>query len=38
VSEIIAEARSISPAEVGYYRIRPPLKPIAVGELIATET
>jgi bacterioferritin-associated ferredoxin len=38
VSEIIAEARRVSPAEVGYYRIRPPLKPIAVGELIATET
>jgi len=38
VSEVIAEARSMSPAEVGYYRIRPPLKPIAVGELIAAET
>jgi hypothetical protein len=38
VSEIIAEACRVSPAEVGYYRIRPPLKPIAVGELIATET
>jgi NADPH-dependent 2,4-dienoyl-CoA reductase/sulfur reductase-like enzyme len=38
VSEIIAEARNVNPGEVGYYRIRPPLKPIAVGELIATET
>jgi octopine oxidase subunit A len=38
VSEVIAQARGVSPAEVGYYRIRPPLKPIAVGELIATET
>ncbi len=38
VSEIIAEARGVSPAQVGYYRIRPPLKPIAVGELIAAET
>jgi NADPH-dependent 2,4-dienoyl-CoA reductase/sulfur reductase-like enzyme len=38
VSEVIAEARNVSPAEVGYYRIRPPLKPIAVGELIATES
>jgi octopine oxidase subunit A len=38
VSEIIAAARGVSPAEAGYYRIRPPLKPIAVGELIASET
>lgn len=37
VSEIIAEARGVSPVEVGYYRIRPPLKPIAVGELLATD-
>jgi NADPH-dependent 2,4-dienoyl-CoA reductase/sulfur reductase-like enzyme len=38
VSEVIAEARNVSLGEVGYYRIRPPLKPIAVGELVATET
>jgi NADPH-dependent 2,4-dienoyl-CoA reductase/sulfur reductase-like enzyme len=37
VSELIAEARGVTPAEVGYYRIRPPLKPIAVGELVAAE-
>lgn len=33
VSEIIAEEKAISPEEVGYYRIRPPLKPITLGEL-----
>ncbi len=38
VSELIAAARSVSPGEVGYYRIRPPLKPITVGELVAAET
>ncbi len=38
VSEVIAEARKVNPGEVGYYRVRPPLKPIAVGELIAPET
>ncbi|HEY7577853.1 MAG TPA: NAD(P)/FAD-dependent oxidoreductase [Acetobacteraceae bacterium] len=37
VSEIIAEARGASLDEVGYYRIRPPLKPIAVGELLAAD-
>ncbi len=33
VTEVIAEARGASPAEVGYYRIRPPIKPITLGEL-----
>jgi NADPH-dependent 2,4-dienoyl-CoA reductase/sulfur reductase-like enzyme len=37
VSEIIAEARRVSPAEVGYYRIRPPLKPLTIGELLAVD-
>ncbi len=35
VSEIIAEARGVSPGEVGYYRIRPPIKPVTIGELAA---
>jgi NADPH-dependent 2,4-dienoyl-CoA reductase/sulfur reductase-like enzyme len=35
VSEIIAEARGVSPGEVGYYRIRPPIKPVTLGELAA---
>lgn len=33
VTEVIAEARHVSPAEVGYYRIRPPIKPLTLGEL-----
>jgi len=33
VSELIAEARSVAPAEIGYYRLRPPVKPITLGEL-----
>lgn len=33
VTEVIADARQVSPAEVGYYRIRPPIKPITLGEL-----
>jgi NADPH-dependent 2,4-dienoyl-CoA reductase/sulfur reductase-like enzyme len=37
VSEIIAEMRGVGLAEVGYYQIRPPLKPITVGELVAAD-
>lgn len=37
VTELIAEARGVGPGEVGYYRIRPPLKPITLGELVAAE-
>lgn len=33
VTEVIAEARGCPPADVGYYRARPPLKPMSVGEL-----
>ncbi len=33
VTEVIADARGVSAAEVGYYRIRPPIKPITLGEL-----
>jgi NADPH-dependent 2,4-dienoyl-CoA reductase/sulfur reductase-like enzyme len=33
VVELIAECRGISPAEVGYYRIRSPVKPVTVGEI-----
>ena len=28
VTEVIADARKVSPATVGYYRIRPPIKPL----------
>ena len=37
VSEIMAAAHGMDVAEAGYYRIRPPLKPITVGELAAAE-
>lgn len=33
VTEVIAQERGVTPAEVGYYRIRPPIKPITLGEL-----
>lgn len=33
VTQILADARHVSPSEVGYYRIRPPLKPITLAEL-----
>jgi NADPH-dependent 2,4-dienoyl-CoA reductase/sulfur reductase-like enzyme len=33
VCELIAEARGVGLDEVGYYRIRPPLKPVTVAEL-----
>lgn len=33
VTEVIADARKVSPDEVGYYRIRPPIKPLTLGEL-----
>jgi bacterioferritin-associated ferredoxin len=36
-AEVIAEARGVSPAEVGYFRIRPPIKPLTLGELAALE-
>ncbi|PLZ02050.1 FAD/NAD(P)-binding oxidoreductase [Burkholderia sp. WAC0059] len=33
VTELMAAELKVSPAQVGYYRIRPPLKPITLGEL-----
>ena len=33
VAEIIAAARGQSMEETGYYRIRPPIKPVTLGEL-----
>ncbi len=33
VTELIAAGRGVSPAEVGYYRLRPPVKPITLAEL-----
>ncbi|MGQ4274080.1 FAD-dependent oxidoreductase [Terrihabitans sp. B22-R8] len=33
VAETIADARGVSPAEVGYYRLRAPVKPITLAEI-----
>lgn len=33
VAEIIAAERGLPPADVGYQRVRPPIKPITLGEL-----
>ncbi|HEX7888079.1 MAG TPA: FAD/NAD(P)-binding oxidoreductase [Ramlibacter sp.] len=33
VTEMIADARGVAPVDVGYYRIRPPIKPVTLGEL-----
>ncbi len=37
VAEIIAAERHATPDEVGYFRVRPPLKPITLGELAALD-
>ena len=37
VSEIFAERRQVGVGAVGHYRIRPPIKPLTVGELAALE-
>jgi hypothetical protein len=31
--EMIAECQGVPVSEVGYYRIRPPVKPVTVGDL-----
>lgn len=35
VTELIAQARGVSPQQVGYFNIRPPVKPITLAELAA---
>ena len=35
VTELLAEANGCGHDETGYYRIRPPLKPVTLGELAA---
>lgn len=37
VSAVIADARRVPVAEVGHYRVRPPLKPLTVGQLADLE-
>jgi NADPH-dependent 2,4-dienoyl-CoA reductase/sulfur reductase-like enzyme len=38
VTELIAAQRKTKPAEVGYYRLRPPVKPITLAELASLPT
>lgn len=33
VTELMADARGMTPEEIGYYRLRPPVKPITLAEL-----
>lgn len=35
VVELISQVRGTTPAEVGYYRLRPPVKPVTLAELAA---
>jgi NADPH-dependent 2,4-dienoyl-CoA reductase/sulfur reductase-like enzyme len=35
VTELIAAARGVTPAETGYFRLRPPVRPITLAELAA---
>ncbi len=37
VTELIAEYRGISARDVGYYRIRPPVQPVTLGEIAGME-
>ena len=38
VTELIAARRGVSPAEVGHFRLRPPVKPITLGALASLPT
>ena len=38
VAELLAEAHAKPVAEVGYYRIRPPIKPVSLGDLAMSHT
>ena len=38
VTALLAEANGQTPDETGYYRIRPPLKPVTLGELAAMDS
>jgi hypothetical protein len=37
VTALLAQVNGTSPDETGYYRIRPPLKPVTLGELAAMD-
>jgi hypothetical protein len=33
VTELLADAHGATPAEIGHYRLRPPVKPLTLGQL-----
>jgi len=35
VTNLLAEANGATPDQTGYFRIRPPIKPVTLGELAA---
>jgi hypothetical protein len=35
VTETMAAARGVSPREIGYFRLRPPVKPVTLAEIAA---
>lgn len=37
VTEVISEARAVEPSEVGYYRVRSPIKPILLGNFLTEQ-
>ena len=38
VDELIAQARGLSCAQIGYYRLRPPVKPVSLAEIAGLPT
>ena len=37
VTELIARERGVTPGEVGYYRLRPPVKPVSLAEIASLD-
>ena len=37
VTEVMADARGVAPGQIGYYRLRPPVKPITLEELASID-
>lgn len=38
LTEMVAAARGVSPQTVGYFRLRPPAKPVPLGDILALDT
>ena len=37
VAELIADVQGVPVSDVGYFRLRPPIKPVTLGELAAMD-